>query len=742
MFKRVEKRRRRQEEEEALGLDSDLKEVLGLQETDSEESESSSDEQSEGSGDEEDGSDLELEGADVDEEEDGPEDSEDDEDEGSEDEIEIPLMSVTEAVRDPVYLVSLDPDIKACILCPGKALKNPVMADVHKASKAHNRRFNRFADLVQQAGPDASVADLIKAMNPKPERDAALSKRAEKRKEKLAMVRARRAKRKDKIKKIKEAREKKRKAAGRDASSDNPPDEPPAKKRKVGSKPSAHHSKAKATSSTSDAMDVDTTPKKPKVSKVVSKDESLAASAKQPKKAPQLNVEAALVAKPKRQKRRKGAMKNPALHLPLRAHITAGERIPPTHPAPKWHHPAYPRADRVGMRSSTRSAGDPPIVSGPPRKMHKFRASCIPELTKPLPSTITYPHTSHFTHIMNGSPGDIIVCEASLAGPVTRNNKGIVGLGFNFPVDAVHNSPALESMTGLALAIDSIMEDIARGADAPPTSPPSPPLLGTRRSPQRAAPSPWAEYAPMRTPSPSLRGAAGRMAYLALHLPAPAVPTLPATPHAGAGLTPAVHMPMHVAERTAFAGLGVGLPGFDDESRIVVEPGFTPVMSCTAGSGTHIHPLSAVHICTPSHAGLALGLPGFDGAHLIEVALGDNGMLVLSPVAGAGTNTSLRVLARPGLRRALHRASIDDDNAITPPTSSLEDSPAPMGAYAAPVFHAPPPPAQPRAPLYNRATLGLGFSDEDGEPIQMEGESIIESPPSRRRFPIIEHSPL
>ena len=54
------------------------------------------------------------------------EDSEDD---------ELPPMSVTEAVRDPVYIVSLDPEVKACVLCPGKLLKNATMSDIHKASK-------------------------------------------------------------------------------------------------------------------------------------------------------------------------------------------------------------------------------------------------------------------------------------------------------------------------------------------------------------------------------------------------------------------------------------------------------------------------------------------------------------------------------------------------------------------------------------------------------------------------------
>jgi hypothetical protein len=44
MFKRVAKRVKRKEEEEALGLDEDMKEALGMHDTDSDESESDSSE--------------------------------------------------------------------------------------------------------------------------------------------------------------------------------------------------------------------------------------------------------------------------------------------------------------------------------------------------------------------------------------------------------------------------------------------------------------------------------------------------------------------------------------------------------------------------------------------------------------------------------------------------------------------------------------------------------------------------
>lgn len=139
MFKRVQKRARKLEKEEEHGLDSEMKEVLGLQSTDSEESEFSSSES--GSDSKEESRDAASDAEDKEDEGEGLESLEDegsDGEEGSEDESEFPLMSVTEAVSDPLYLVSIDPDVRACILCPGKLLKNTRMADVHKSSKVRD----------------------------------------------------------------------------------------------------------------------------------------------------------------------------------------------------------------------------------------------------------------------------------------------------------------------------------------------------------------------------------------------------------------------------------------------------------------------------------------------------------------------------------------------------------------------------------------------------------------------------
>lgn len=125
MFKRVEKRRRKKEEEEELGLDDDMKDVLGMQDTDSDESNSESEDSDSEAGDEV-GSNAGS-GAEG-------EDGEESEEEEDESEAENPEISVQDALDDPVYLVSLDPDVKACIVCPGKLLKNAKMIDVHMIS--------------------------------------------------------------------------------------------------------------------------------------------------------------------------------------------------------------------------------------------------------------------------------------------------------------------------------------------------------------------------------------------------------------------------------------------------------------------------------------------------------------------------------------------------------------------------------------------------------------------------------
>jgi hypothetical protein len=123
MFKRMEKRRRKRVEEEELGIDEDMKEILGMHDTDSEESDSDSDQDESSAGD------VNEEQQELSRTDKGWEsDQEEDEEEH--------VITVQEALRDPVYLVSLQPDVKACIVCPGKLLKGAKMVELHRTSKA------------------------------------------------------------------------------------------------------------------------------------------------------------------------------------------------------------------------------------------------------------------------------------------------------------------------------------------------------------------------------------------------------------------------------------------------------------------------------------------------------------------------------------------------------------------------------------------------------------------------------
>ncbi|KAJ7593341.1 hypothetical protein C8J56DRAFT_1045802 [Mycena floridula] len=123
MFKRIEKKRKKREEEEELGLDEDMKEIMGLNDTDSDESDSDSDEDNSDDGEPED----ELNDGALDEEEEEEDDDDDD----------LPLITVEETLKDPLYLASLEPvKVIACVLCPGKSLKTPQMLQMHRDSNA------------------------------------------------------------------------------------------------------------------------------------------------------------------------------------------------------------------------------------------------------------------------------------------------------------------------------------------------------------------------------------------------------------------------------------------------------------------------------------------------------------------------------------------------------------------------------------------------------------------------------
>ncbi|KAH9949966.1 hypothetical protein B0H21DRAFT_819664 [Amylocystis lapponica] len=191
MFKRIEKRRRRQEEEEKLGLDGDMKELLGMHDTDSDESDSFKD------------SDEGQEGSDADVQDDEDDDGEVDShsEDGEEGEDTGPPMSIAASLKDPIYSVSLESEAKACIACPGKLLKHATMAEVHKESQAHIRRYTRYIELAKKADPDDDVRDIVRAQNfaprqAKEQQREDLSKRAQKRKEKQANIKAKREKQK------------------------------------------------------------------------------------------------------------------------------------------------------------------------------------------------------------------------------------------------------------------------------------------------------------------------------------------------------------------------------------------------------------------------------------------------------------------------------------------------------------------------------------------------------------------
>ncbi|KAG6862520.1 hypothetical protein C0995_000068 [Termitomyces sp. Mi166 len=188
MFKRVEKRRRMKEEEEELGLDEDMKQVLGMNDTDSEESATDSDDSDSdgtgGSGDERD--------QDLDEEDRGL-----DQVGGDEGLEELPMITIQEALRDPVYIISLEPSLKGCIVCPGKTLKGTKMA--------HRRRAKQFAALASGVDSRSNAWDLLiqqetKKNETQPPDTSGTSKRAQKRESRAALRKMRRDKQKAKAK--------------------------------------------------------------------------------------------------------------------------------------------------------------------------------------------------------------------------------------------------------------------------------------------------------------------------------------------------------------------------------------------------------------------------------------------------------------------------------------------------------------------------------------------------------------
>ncbi|KAG2365584.1 hypothetical protein BDR07DRAFT_632140 [Suillus spraguei] len=188
MFKRIEKKRKKLEEEEELGIDEDMKEFMGFDDTDSDESASDSDRSSDDHSDAD-----QLQSGEEDLEEAGDESLEEMEDD------EEPPISISEALRDPIYVVSLDPDIRACILCKGKIIKSTQMSTVHKASIAHTRRFERFKTSAAKCDPQSDAWPIARtvqkeASNPTAtqNQEGGMSKRALKRSAKQASIKEKR----------------------------------------------------------------------------------------------------------------------------------------------------------------------------------------------------------------------------------------------------------------------------------------------------------------------------------------------------------------------------------------------------------------------------------------------------------------------------------------------------------------------------------------------------------------------
>ena len=140
MFKRISKKQAKQERDEELGLDEETKQVLGMQDTDSDESDSGSS-QASGSGTGSDDSDIEDgldQKANLQTEYLAAEDEISEDESGSDEEglnlDDEPPMTIDEAVQNPVYVVSLEPELHACITCPNKRLKHSIMVEVHLKS--------------------------------------------------------------------------------------------------------------------------------------------------------------------------------------------------------------------------------------------------------------------------------------------------------------------------------------------------------------------------------------------------------------------------------------------------------------------------------------------------------------------------------------------------------------------------------------------------------------------------------
>ena len=143
MFKRLERRQKRKQQEEELGLDEETRDIMGLQDTDSSESETSSDSDSDVSNTVSDralpsrglAKGLRDGGPDHGSDTNGQESADGGQDEASEVDSKVDHeMTIADALRNPLYALPSGSDHQTCIVCPGKLLKNQTMIDIHMRS--------------------------------------------------------------------------------------------------------------------------------------------------------------------------------------------------------------------------------------------------------------------------------------------------------------------------------------------------------------------------------------------------------------------------------------------------------------------------------------------------------------------------------------------------------------------------------------------------------------------------------
>ncbi|KAF9783270.1 hypothetical protein BJ322DRAFT_1021975 [Thelephora terrestris] len=204
MFKRVEKRITKKRKEEELGITEEIKEAIGLNDVDSDDSDSGESEAS--------GSSsppqvlLSKRKRSLEDEVDGGSGAASDSGTSDEEEEEHDVqMTVEEALHNPLYIISIQPDVRGCIVCPRKILKNDTMTSVHTSSQAHQRRISKFKEAAASAKPDDDAREVLSvAFVPTPESQpksvssdsAPRSNRAAKRIAKFEKMKAKRQKHK------------------------------------------------------------------------------------------------------------------------------------------------------------------------------------------------------------------------------------------------------------------------------------------------------------------------------------------------------------------------------------------------------------------------------------------------------------------------------------------------------------------------------------------------------------------